>query len=48
MLLHLMVTGQDKIANLANARDRFVHVQTVQGNYEGYTKRKVLRAKEAR
>ncbi len=23
-------------------------VQTVQGNYEGYTKREVLRAKEAR
>jgi hypothetical protein len=39
--------GQDQIKATV-AANAAMHVQTVQGNYKGHTKREVMRAKEAR
>jgi hypothetical protein len=39
--------GRDQIVATA-AANAAMHVQTVRGNYEGHTKREVMRAKEAR
>jgi hypothetical protein len=46
MLLHMMTAGQDKVTNMPSASNGIVYVPIVWGNYEGYTKCKVLRAKE--